>query len=148
MLGRKKGPTVATAEDSWAVYKGTRDGDLLLVRIQTTLRLARDRASYPIQIGVALPILTATGYPSPEENLELQDIEELVINEAGDRAVWVAALTVRGVRELVFYCSSGEWIAEFHQRLQSLVSSHEVQCMAQSDPDWSTYFAFLPAENP
>ncbi|MCU1453080.1 MAG: hypothetical protein JWN46_1226 [Acidimicrobiales bacterium] len=135
---------VADVAATWMCWSGTFDDDVNVeARFRPDLRDAIDREEYPIQIGVAIPVTSPTerGWPTHDEDSVLRGIEQLVVATASDRAVLAAVLTIPGVRELVLYAKSGDWIPDFHERLQAEVATHDVQCMARHDPEWSSFFA-------
>lgn len=79
------------------------------------------------------------GLPTPEETEELNAIEDVIDRLVGDKAVMVAVVTTGQMREFVLYTGSGEWIAQFDADLQAAAGDHEVQVMAQTDPEWNVY---------
>ena len=83
------------------------------------------------------------GFPSETENQRLFEIEDIAERLAGERAIFVGALSTASMRELIFYTNQSEWIAAYHRDLQHAVAGHEVQMMAQQDPEWNTYFTFM-----
>lgn len=46
------------------------------------------------------------------------------------------------MREFVLYTGSGDWIERFHGTLRAALPSHEVQVVAEHDPDWDVYQSF------
>jgi Family of unknown function (DUF695) len=145
MLRRQKKTTVETAEDAWDISRGYFDGLPLSTRFNTAYLLASNRSDYPIQVGVAVPLIApdAQGMPSNAENLQLQAIEDEVTAESAGRAVLVGVITTKSMREFVLYTKSGDWIEAFHHGLEAAVASHEVQVMAKRDPDWAVYRQFV-----
>jgi hypothetical protein len=51
-------------------------------------------------------------------------------------------LTTGVMREFVFYIAPDADIAAIHQAVRSRVSSHDVQCMAVTEPAWEAYLQF------
>jgi Family of unknown function (DUF695) len=147
VLRRSYGPTVDEASQSagWHVFEGQYDGRPLLARFNAALRDARDRSTFPIQIGVAVPLNAPDdrGMPSEAELAELAALEERVIKAAAGHAVLVGSITTNSMREFVLYSQSPEWIESFDHALQAAVEGHEVQVMARSDPDWNVYGQFI-----
>ncbi len=144
---RKRRATVSTAVEaaSWKVYQGEHDGKELFARFNAALANASDRASYPIQIGVALPLNAPDdrGLPQSAEMDELAAIEELLVEMVGTHAVLVGVITTSSMREFVLYSPEGSWIPEFHADLQREVQSHRIDAMARTDADWSVYRSFV-----
>lgn len=102
---------------------------------------AAGHPDFAIQIGIAVPLLNPDpgGLPRPDETEQLHSIEDTVDRLLGGRAVMVAVITTGEMREFVLYTGSGDWIAQFHTDLQAAVDTHEVQVVAQRDPDWNVY---------
>jgi hypothetical protein len=147
MLRKTKGPSVgeAAAAPEWGVSEGNYDGNPMFARFNAAFKDCPDRATYPIQIGVALPLHSPNeqGLPRKPEFVELDAAEETVIDEAGERAILVGVITTRGMREFVLYTATAEWIESFDLALQQRVESHTVQVMAKNDPKWTTYRQYV-----
>jgi hypothetical protein len=118
----------------------------MLLRVDTAYRDEAARAGHPIRVGVALPINEPTdrGWPSGPEGEELQVAEDEVVRLVADRAVLVAVITGKNVRELVLQARDSEWVAEFHRAADEAIATHEVQVIAETDPDWEVYRSLLP----
>ena len=129
------------AGDEWSVSEGQMDGAPVIVRFNQSIAAAAGHPEYSIQMGVALPLLTPNpgGLPTPEEAEELNAIEDVIDRLVGDKAVMVAVVTTGEMREFVLYTGSGDWIAKFDADLQAAAGDHEVQVMAQTDPEWNVY---------
>jgi len=145
MLGRRKPATVSSVADAWTVAQGSYNGHPMLVRINTAYRETSDRGEYPIRIGVALPVNQPDdrGWPGSEEGHQLQDAEDKIVRAVRGRAVLVAVITGKNMREFVFHAHASDWIADFDQEASAAVTSHELQVMAQLDPDWNVYASLL-----
>src|SRR6185503_13592810 len=93
------------------------------------------------RVGVTIPLRNPRpdGLPDKVESERLQSIEDALIAASKERAILVAVITTSGMRKFVFYTETGDWIPDFHQQMMRSTSSHEVQCMAQHDPDWTVY---------
>ncbi len=144
MLGRKK-TTVEATQEAWDISRGEYDDMLLLARFNSAYRRASNLTDYPIQIGVAIPLVSpdAHGMPGSHEEVELAAIEETILREAAGQAVLVGVITTKSMREFVLYTTTGDWIESFHLRLSSGVASHEIQVMAKRDPEWTVYRQFV-----
>jgi hypothetical protein len=101
-----------------------------------------------VKLGFAIPLNHPNqgGLPNPEENAELNPIEDLILREvsATTRGIHALTITTGTMKEFVFYIAPGADIATLHQKLQNQVSSHEVQCMAVEETNWESYRAFAP----
>ena len=147
MFGRKKQTTVAAApSNGWQISSGEREGRPISTRFNAALARAADRRDYGIQIGVAVPLVDPDpwGLPRGGEFAQLDAIEDVVVATAGDRAVLVGVITTAAMREFVLYTGDGGWIADFHQSVQAQIDHHEIQVMAQTDPDWQVFALFVP----
>lgn len=129
------------AEDEWAVSEGEMDGSPLIIRFNSSMAAAAGHPDFATQIGIAVPLRNPNpgGMPTPDETKQLRSIEDEIDRLVGGRAVMVAVVTTGEMREFVLYTGTGDWIAQFHTDLQAAVDTHEVQVVAQRDPDWNVY---------
>jgi|ERR1700685_2505967 len=139
-------PSVASAAHRWSVHQATHEGAPLIVRLNSS---AEEWARHPapgVKLGFAVPLNAPCkgGLPTSEENSELQEIEEVILEEVGStaKAVYVLSITTGEMKEFVFYIAPGVDIAATHQTIRSRVRSHDVQCMAITDPAWEAYTQF------
>lgn len=146
MVRFRKTPTVEQAKtvDEWTLLHGRFRGREIAVRRNATMDRVRDRDDYPVQVGIAIPLLSADdrGFPSATENERLFEIEDAIEQIVGDRGVFVAALTTAGVRELLFYSESNDWVAEFQHDVAGAGAEHTLRVVAKQDPSWSSFFMF------
>lgn len=128
-------------ESNWAVAEGEMDGAPVIVRFNTSMAAAVGHPEHTIRVGVAVPLRNPDpgGLPTFEESEQLNEIEDEIDRLVGDRAVMVAVVTTGEMREFVLYTGSGDWIAKFDGDLQAAAGDHEVQVMAQRDPEWTVY---------
>jgi hypothetical protein len=49
------------------------------------------------------------------------------------------------MHEFVLHSKNHEWIGDFHRDAQAAVTTHKVQLIAQTDPEWAVYEQLLPA---
>ena len=125
------------------VLTGTHEDMPLIARFDTSAEQLKGR--YSIQIGVAIPLNNPTpeGWPTPEEDAQLGKIEAKVVSKADKESVLVGVITTGGMREFVLYSNSGTWIEAYHQALSDDVTTHVIQVMAKTDPNWSVYKSFV-----
>ena len=139
--------TFAEAADaaSWEVFEGHREGGPIFARFNTSFRDVADRSRYGIQIGVAIPLTEPDqhGLPRQEEVKALDAIEDAVLAASAGNGTLVGVITTRSMREFVLYTGESDWIEPFHHSLQERVTTHEVQVMAQRDPEWNVYRQFV-----
>lgn len=133
-----------SAEHLWSVLQGVNQGYPMIVRRNDSAPSLVRPDLWPIRIGVAIPLRApqANGFPSAAENEELAPLEDRVAMAAGYRAILVLVITTSGMRELVLYAQTGDWIASFHAELMATIRTHEVQCIAEADPTWEVYRSF------
>ena len=102
----------------------------------------------PIKLGFAIPLNSPNenGLPDPDENWQLNDVEDVILREveAGTKGIHVLALTDGTMKEFVFYIPRGADIKKIHEKIQESVSTHDVQCMALEEPKWDSYRQFTP----
>jgi hypothetical protein len=139
--------TTEPMEDTWSVIEGDYEGRPMIARFRTGAKHLAGRPPYGIQIGVAVPFLAATddGLPGSSEVRQLAAFEDELIRLAGDRGLFVGAITTNGMREFVLYTASPDWIAQFHEGLRASLPDHDVQVIAHEDRHWSVYRQFVPA---
>ena len=142
-LFRKRPRREVSFEGSWMVLTGTHNDKPLIARFDTSTEQLKGR--YSIQIGVAVPLnnSTAEGWPTPEEDQQLAKIEAKVVGMAHKESVLVGVITTGGMREFVLYANANTWIEAYHQALSDEITTHVVQVMAKTDPDWSVYKSFV-----
>jgi hypothetical protein len=132
--------------ESWSILQGDRNGDPLIVRINTAYKTGVHRADRSIRIGIAVPLLAPqqNGLPSEEEQALLAKIEAKIVEFVADRAVLVGVITASNVREYLLYSKTHDWLASFHARLRAAAAPHEVQVIGDRDPGWDMYEQFAP----
>jgi hypothetical protein len=142
-LFRKRPHREVSFEGSWMVVTGTHDGQPLIARFDTSTEQLKGR--YSIQIGVAVPLNNPTpeGWPTPEEDQQLARIEAKVVSTADKESVLAGVITTGGMREFVLYTNASTWIDAYHHALSEDISTHVIQVMAKTDPDWSVYKSFV-----
>jgi hypothetical protein len=125
------------------VITGTHDEKPMIARFDTSAEQLKGR--YSIQIGVAVPLNDPTpeGWPTPEEDQQLGKIEAKVVNQAAEDSVLAGVITTGGMREFVLYTNSSTWIEAYHHALEEDITTHSIQVMAKTDPDWSVYKSFV-----
>lgn len=130
---------------AWYIYRGGDAQGELHARFDHDARAFAGRPEYEIQVGLAVPLLEAgpDGLPLEHELPALDAIEQVVVREAGDRAVLVGVISTGGVREFVLYTGDGQWLEEFQGAVSAAVETHEIQMMARRDPEWLVYRAFV-----
>ena len=140
------GEPVESTKDSWTLASATHGGKPMMIRVNVAYRDSTDRSAYPIRIGVAIPLNQPheRRWPTGPENQQLQSVEAGLDRLLAGRAVLVAAITGDNVREFVFHARDSEWIAAFHREAMATVVTHEVQVMAEHDPDWTVFHDLLP----
>lgn len=134
-----------TAPDLWTVSEGQYEGRRIFTRFNDGARRLARRGDLTIQIGVAVPFIHPRddGMPPTEEQPALEEIEDAVKELMGDRGVLVGVITTGGMREFVAYAAEGDWIPAFHEALKERMISHQIQVMAQTDPEWRVYKSFV-----
>jgi uncharacterized protein DUF695 len=135
--------------DEWNVLRGEHDGRPMLVRVNVGLKLVTGHSEFGYQIGVAIPLNNPqeNGWPTPQEDQELDAIEERLSRELEEthRAILAAVITTSGMREFVLYTRSRDWIGAWAPTFDAATERHKVQVMAQPDPEWSVFRRFTGA---
>lgn len=85
-------------------------------------------------------MVTDDGLPHEDESPQLEWIEDLLLAGAEERGVLpVAVISTAGMREFVFYAPDVTWVKGWAESLEKAVSTHEIQLMAEPDPEWEVY---------
>lgn len=132
--------------DKWSVLQGSADDGPMLIRINTS---AQNWAQHPllnIRVGFAVPLNQPNpgGLPDASENLVLNQLEDVISGymSASGPAIHALSITTGTFKEFVFYMQNSDAIPGIHQTLQTEITSHDVQCMAEHDPEWDVYKSF------
>ncbi|MCP3936799.1 MAG: hypothetical protein GY708_15670 [Actinomycetia bacterium] len=59
------------------------------------------------------------------------------------RALLVGVITIGSMREFMPYSTDADWVEEFHNRIDEIITHHEVTVIAQTDPRSKTYRRFV-----
>ncbi|MQA06562.1 MAG: DUF695 domain-containing protein [Streptosporangiales bacterium] len=142
----EKYANMAQLPDTWNLLHGDHGGHPMLVRLNTGAAALAHRGTHDIRIGVAVPFNEPDpdGLPEMVEGDVLTVFEDLLIDMAGNRGTLVAVITAAGMREFVLYASDEQWIDDFQRALKSAMPSHQVQVVAERDPEWDLYRSFQP----
>jgi hypothetical protein len=94
-------------EESWSFFEGEHNGKPLFARANLALKPYIGHPEYQHQIGVAMPFNSPDehGFPSAQESLELNQIEDMLCAKLEDdnQSLFAAVITTGGMREFVFY---------------------------------------------
>jgi len=142
-------PAISSDDMQWMVGESDYGGSPLLIRVNTSAREWAGHPALPIKLGFAVPLNAPSegGLPDPEENDQLDEIEDIIRDqvEARTKGVHVLVLTTGTMKEFVFYVPRDLDFPALHQAIQAAVSTHEVQCVGEHEPKWDTYQQFNPA---
>lgn len=134
----------------WSLGKAKNDTGLMLIRRNQSAEALIGHPDLGIKLGFAIPfgVQTEGDFPDPEENAQVSDIEDQIMSAVAEATtgVHVLTLTDKICKELIFYIKPGADIATIHERLLADVTSHEVQCIAEHDPDWDLFRQFTPTK--
>jgi hypothetical protein len=149
MFGRfrkKKDLSLMFDEHNWQVAQISFEGNPLIIRINDSLKSFIGKTDHTLKIGFAIPLNHPNpgGMPLPEENQEINLIEDEIVEALKRQGSVVQALTITSgtFKEFVFYTKLDMDVKSVHENLQASISSHEVQCVAQIENNWETYKDF------
>jgi hypothetical protein len=131
---------VKSQRGSWSVKAGTLDNKPIFFRIREKVKRIFDSQQYPFQVGVAVPLKNPTedGLIVDTESYELNIIEDLLEENlcTDDSAVFVMAITHKGMREFVYYAK--KWEPEILEKKVKPINhnSYKLQFIMQHDPKW------------
>ena len=115
----------------------------MIVRLNTAYRQFASVPGYEYQVGIAVPfrLPEPSGLPSPEENVELDAVENNILDslEDGAESLLVAVITTSGMREFVFYTRDRKALQRQFEELRQRTITHEIQLMIQPDKTWEIY---------
>ncbi|MCC9603700.1 DUF695 domain-containing protein [Stieleria sp. JC731] len=136
------------SDHMWLLGSVAMEDGTLLVRLNESANQWAGHPDLGIKLGFAIPFKLPPkgGVPNADENESLGELEDKIIATVTSQAtgIHVLALTAPTVKELIFYISEGADIGAIHEHLQSLSTTHDVQCMAVRDADWNSYYDFFP----
>jgi hypothetical protein len=136
-------PNRLPIDGPWSVGEGQNNGKVMIVSSNTGYREFGSLPGYEHQVGIAVPLRApeSTGLPSPAEDAELGEIEEVICSSLQEQAesLLVAVITTSGMREFVFYTRAPEQLQQRFQQLRSRITSHQIQLMIQLDKAWGIY---------
>lgn len=125
--------------ESWSLHELSLGEETVLVRRNDSAS-PKNPSGHSVKLGLAIPFKKPAigGFPDPDESDALGPVEDQIIAAVSEATTCVHVLTVtnKQCRELVFYVKPGADTAGLHKRLQEQIQSHDVQCMAVSDPQW------------
>lgn len=133
------------SDAQWVVAAGEYEGKPIITRFDHGHRKAAGKGPNNIRIGVAVELTAPDerGFPTPEEVERLDALERRIEEETDGKAVLVGVITTAGTREWLLHASDAEWIEPFHHGLDAATSEYEVQVIAEHDPGWDVYRAFV-----
>lgn len=141
-------PLLSHDSHNWGVAQAAIDSSPLIIRYNASAQIWAGHAELPIKLGFAVPLNSPNegGLPDPDENEQLNDVEDTIVREieARTRALHALALTTGLMKEFVFYVPRGTDIKSIHEAVRAAVTTHEVQCMAVNEPNWDSYRQFAP----
>lgn len=141
-------PRLGDDAHRWSLAEAAIDSTPLIIRYNESASEWVAHAGLPIKLGLAVPLNSPRegGLPDPEENQQLNEIEDIVTREIDARspALFALVLTTGVMREFVFYVPAGVDLRAIHEAIQAKVTTHEVQCVAEKETRWNSYRQFTP----
>ena len=130
----------------WSVSLVEDEDGPMIIRLNESASDWTAHPDLPIKLGFAIPLRNPNpgALPSPEENELLNDVEDAVQAAVEKRTIGINTVTItHGVmKEFLFYIPKDVDIKSLHESLQKSISTHEVQCIAESEAKWPTYRNF------
>ena len=131
--------------DTWTAFKG-RDpyGKPMIVRAHAGYNKFKGVTGYAHHVSIALPLVDSDrqGFPTVSETETLTRIENDIceVFEPGHESLFVATITIPGIREFVLYTSNPEGLQQkFDNDLLARVFTHQAHLKIQPDKDWTIY---------
>lgn len=130
-------------QQKWSVIQTEMDSGPLIIRKNDTAEAWKAHSQLGIKVGFAIPlnIQNKGGFPDPDENIELDKIEDGLFNlmEETGYFIQVLVLTTGEFKEIVFYMGNPDKIGDVHEKAISMFPSHEIQCSGEHDSEWKAY---------
>ncbi|HTL87238.1 MAG TPA: DUF695 domain-containing protein [Acidimicrobiia bacterium] len=128
-----------TTTPEWTLKAGLlgRSPAVLRLRSGAFVRdLGNPAYSTAVVVQIALNDPNDEGLPGAAEGNELRDVELVLRELVGDRAMLVSVITAHGLRQYTWYGSSPEWAPELLAQIDTRISSHGMRVLAHADPQW------------
>ncbi len=139
-------PSILEHDGDWSLAMLSDDGRPLILRFNDSAAAWAGHSALSIKLGFACPLNQPVpdGLPAPEENQQLSDVEDTIDAEVSAVAQGLKVMSVTNgvMKEFIYYIVENVDIKSLHERLMSIVQSHEVQCIAERERNWSTYRSF------
>jgi hypothetical protein len=131
---------------SWTIATGTHEGKPVSTRFNIALRPIAGRPEFPDRLGIIVPLreVNDRGFPSRAEVRQLDVIEEMIDLRLGgsNESLIAGVITTSGLREFVVYTSAAQAALAKAEALAREVTTHAVQVILRSDPEWRVYRVF------
>ena len=139
-----------SSHGDWSLRMAGRNDRPLTIVLRDDVAEASDKSSWPIKIGIALPVNRPepSGLPGKEETTQFHAVDQLIRTSVGRRAVVVAVIAGDDMQEWLLYAYSGDWIEACHRELIDAVPTHNVQMYAREDHNWDTYWGLDDFDKP
>lgn len=117
------------APDWVTLRDSTEEGLPVVVLLDRAIATTAPHPDCPLQVAVAVQLSpTADGLPAEADKPNLRDLEQRLVDAAGEQARLVAVMTLEGVREWILYGSSGDWTTPF--------VAAGISCIVTEDPSY------------
>ncbi|MCB1187449.1 DUF695 domain-containing protein [bacterium] len=135
-----------SAGDYYSVIQGQIDGQPVFIRSRQLAKGWVRHPELPIKLAFAIPYNNPRDGQIPEEAewQQFNDIEDRLVEyvEGNIPCLYVMTITNFQMKEFVFYSVQGLDFAGLHKQAESLIPSHEVQCIAELEKRWESYQFF------
>lgn len=131
-----------TDDDHWEIYVTYVDDNpaVILVDIGVVESIPITRLPNLVWLWIHLKTTDEEGFPSEDEDIRLNEIEDLVTEGMGDLALrYVGRITTDGRREFYFYTDDPEKFQQLATEAMSSVSEYEFEIDVADDPEWTHY---------
>lgn len=128
-------------EPYYTLINTSKGKDPAVVVVNSALRTYEDREAFPwhLKISIDCKLLGTNGMPTAEEGEVLQRLEEDITNslQTAQNAVFLARITCRGERELVYRVHDPDVANEtLQQRVSTPSQLREWDYRMEHDADW------------
>ena len=135
-------------KESWSLFNLTRNGKQYIVRMNSWLWNIIPHPEYLYKIGIATPLNDPNeeGFPTTQENQELQRLEDKLIDKMGNKSDSIFAGTIigGGMKEFIFYSSDLNVAKKTFNDIKSKVRNRRLQISAEEDRNWDVFKQLCP----
>ena len=130
-----------TQQECWGLYEKQHDGHPIRIRLNEGIEdyVCHPRYVYQLTISVPLNVADEEGYPFPEENKLLDELELVLKDrlETHQVSVFVAVITTEGYRLYILYTYMPDFCEKVIRETDKMWIYHSISLDVQEDKEWA-----------